>query len=94
MDNILINASKYNSPIGEVIVSIRGDTIEIRDSGKGIKDIDKVFQRYYKEQKRGIGLGLHIVLKLCNELNITIELESEVDIGTVVILDLKHLKKE
>lgn len=94
LDNILSNASKYNSPRGEVKVTIRDNLIVISDTGKGIKNIDKVFQRYYKEQKRGIGLGLHIVRKLCDELHITIKLESKIDIGTVVILDLKHLKKE
>ncbi len=94
LDNILSNASKYNSPRGEVKVTIRDNLIIVSDTGKGIKYIDKVFQRYYKEQKRGIGLGLHIVLKLCNELNITIKIESQIDIGTEVRLNLEHLKGE
>ncbi|MFK5976083.1 MAG: HAMP domain-containing sensor histidine kinase [Sulfurovum sp.] len=94
LDNILSNASKYNSPRGEVKVTIRDNLIVVKDTGKGIKDIDKAFQRYYKEQKRGIGLGLHIVLKFCNELNITIKIESQIDIGTEVRLNLEHLKGE
>ncbi len=94
LDNILSNASKYNKPRGEVKITIVGDIIKIEDSGKGIKHIDKVFQRYYKEQKRGIGLGLHIVLKFCDELHITIEIESKVDIGTEVRLNLENLRRK
>ena len=59
-----------------------------------IKDIKKVFQRYYKEQERGIGLGLHIVEKLCNELNIGLAIESKVDHGTKITLSFKYLKEK
>jgi signal transduction histidine kinase len=92
-DNILSNASKYNKPRGEVKVIIAGTTVSIKDTGKGIRNINKVMQRYYKEQDRGIGLGLHIVQKLIDELNIEMKIESEVDIGSNFILDFKHLHK-
>ena len=92
-DNLLSNASKYNKPSGEVKVTISGTIISIEDTGKGIQDVSKVMQRYYKEQKRGLGLGLHIVQKLTDELNIEIKIKSEVDIGSTFILDFKHLNK-
>lgn len=94
LDNILSNAAKYNKIDGKVTVQILNDTISIQDTGKGIKDINKVFQRYYKEQDRGIGLGLHIVKKLCNELNIGMTIVSEINDGTTIVLDFKHLKRE
>ena len=92
-DNILSNASKYNKPRGEVKVTISGTTINIKDTGKGIHDVRKVMQRYYKEQDRGLGLGLHIVQKLIDELNIEMKIESEVDVGSSFLLNFKHLHK-
>ena len=94
LDNILSNAAKYNKIDGKVTVQILNDTISIQDTGKGIKDVNKVFQRYYKEQDRGIGLGLHIVKKLCNELNIGMTIVSEINDGTTIVLDFQHLEKE
>ena len=90
-DNILSNAAKYNKPHGKVHVSIDGNTITIKDTGKGIEDVSKVFQRYYKEQERGLGLGLHIVKKLVDALNIEIEIVSNINSGTTFSLDFKHL---
>jgi len=49
-------------------------------------------QRYYKEQDRGIGLGLHIVQKLANELNIALTIQSRSGEGTDVILDFTALE--
>ncbi|MDQ7047493.1 MAG: HAMP domain-containing sensor histidine kinase [Sulfurovum sp.] len=93
LDNILSNASKYNKARGEVKVIVKDTCVIITDTGKGIENVDKVMQRYYKEQDRGLGLGLHIVQKLIQELNIEMKLESTVGIGTTFILDFKHLEK-
>jgi signal transduction histidine kinase len=86
IDNILSNAFKYNRPRGLVSVTIDRYKIVIKDSGKGIKDTKKIMQRYYREQDRGIGLGLHIVQKLTQELNIRLKIESKLNIGTDVFL--------
>jgi len=92
-DNLLSNASKYNKPRGEVKVIIKGTSILFQDTGKGIQNTDKVMQRYYKEQERGLGLGLHIVQKLIDELNIEIHITSEVGVGSTFTLDFKHVEK-
>ncbi len=94
LDNLLSNAAKYNKVNGEVKVTISNETVTIEDTGKGIKDVNKVLQRYYKEQDRGIGLGLHIVNKLCNELNIGMSIQSKVNHGTKILLNFQHLRKE
>ena len=75
-------------------VSIENNIVSIEDTGKGIKEVQKVFERYYKEQDRGLGLGLHIVKKLCHELDINIHIESQIDKGTKVLLDFKKLREE
>ena len=94
LDNLLSNAAKYNKSRGEIELTIQNETLSIKDTGKGIKNVDKAFQRYYTEQDRGLGLGLHIVQKLSNELNIKIKVNSVVDVGTEFILDFSFLKGE
>ena len=86
IDNLLSNACKYNKPGGFVKVTVDSYKVTIEDSGRGIKNSKKVFDRFYKESDRGIGIGLSIVKKLCDELDIGIEIESEADKGTKVIL--------
>jgi len=93
-DNLLSNASKYNKPHGEVKVTVQGHCVLIQDTGKGIQNINKITQRYYKEQERGLGLGLHIVQKLIDELHIQMHITSKVGIGSTFTLDFKALKKE
>jgi len=86
IDNILTNASKYNKTDGLVTLIVDKNSIIIQDTGRGIKDIDRVLDRYYKEQNRGIGLGLHIVKKLTDELDIQLLIKSIINEGTEVSL--------
>ena len=90
-DNIFSNALKYNKKNGSVSVWFENNRLIIEDSGKGIKDTSKIFNRFYKEQERGVGIGLHIVKKLCDELDIKISVESELSKGTKFILDITPL---
>jgi signal transduction histidine kinase len=91
LSNLLSNASKYNKRHGSVNITYIQNQLIISDTGKGIKDTKRIFDRFYKEQDRGIGVGLHIVKKLCDELNITIRVESEVGVGSRFILDFPSL---
>lgn len=85
IDNLLSNAAKYNKPNGfvESFIDLNKKELRIKDSGRGILDTKKVFERFYKEQERGLGIGLHIVKKLCDELKIAVEVESEISKGTI-----------
>lgn len=91
IDNLLSNAGKYNSADGSVNIVLQGDSLSISDTGKGIKNPSKVFIRYYKEQDRGIGIGLNIVKKLCDELLIPIKITSQQNKGTRVSLDISRV---
>ena len=93
IDNILSNAFKYNKKNGSVDISYRNTVLEIKDTGKGIKNPKRVFDRFYKEQERGIGIGLHIVKKLCEELDVAITLSSKIEVGTLFELSLKNIIK-
>lgn len=88
VDNILSNAGKYNRVNGSVTLSYENNKLIIKDTGKGIKNPKKVFERFYKEQERGIGIGLHIVKKLCDEMGIKISLTSEVGVGSSFVLEM------
>lgn len=93
IDNLLSNAAKYNKEHGSVTVTIDAKTaqLSLQDTGKGIAHPDKIFDRFYKEHDRGLGIGLHIVQKLCDELAISIHVQSKLGEGSVFTLDLKAL---
>ncbi len=93
LDNLLSNAGKYNKPNGKVHLTVEKDRLLIEDTGYGIKDIKKVFTRYYTEQERGVGLGLHIVDKLTKELDIGIEIQSDHTNGTKITLNFPKTTK-
>ena len=91
VENLLSNAGKYNVKGGVVRIGVEGDRLRIEDSGRGIENPRRVFERFYKEGERGLGLGLHIVKKLADELGIGLRLESRVGKGTLVELDLSKV---
>ena len=95
LDNLLSNAAKYNKNQGSVLITFepKEGSLKIIDTGKGIKNPKRIFERFYKEQERGIGIGLHIVNKLSEELKIKIDVESILDQGTTFSLSLKSLMR-
>lgn len=86
IDNLLTNACKYNKKNGTVQIKFNNPELIIQDTGIGIKDTQKVFQRYYKENDSGLGIGMSIVKQLCDILQINIEVKSEINKGTKIIL--------
>jgi signal transduction histidine kinase len=88
VDNTLSNAIKYGKEENEVIVIL--ETVEdkiilsIEDFGIGIKDPDKIFSRYYREDetKGGFGIGLNIVNKIVHDENIKVNVYSQLNKGT------------
>jgi len=94
IDNLLSNAGKYNVKNGTVRIVYTRKRLQIIDTGRGIKHPDQVFKRYYKEGERGLGLGLHIVRKLAKALDISLALESRIDQGTTMTLDLERIVAE
>lgn len=89
--NIINNACRYNKTRGFIkIYSKDRKLCIINDSYGGIKNPNRVFERFYKEGERGIGIGLHIVEKLCLELDIDKSLEVDNNI-VKFCLDLDKL---
>jgi len=93
LDNLLSNAAKYNKKGGsvEITLSSADKLLIVKDTGRGIKHPHKIFQRFYKEHDRGLGIGLHIVKKLCDALHIPIDVHSQVDVGSTFTLELDKI---
>lgn len=96
--NLADNAVKYNKDGGSVTVSVgtvnSHPVLEITDTGIGIPQdqIGRVFERFYRVDKSrskaigGTGLGLSIVKHAVAYHNADISIESEVGVGTKVIV--------
>ncbi|OSS41768.1 sensor histidine kinase [Desulfurella amilsii] len=90
--NLLDNAVKYNKENGTIDITIDPDkkAVEILDSGIGIpdKDLDKVFDKFYRADPsraktiEGLGLGLSLVREILDLHKAKIEIQSTPNIGT------------
>lgn len=83
VDNTITNAIKYTLPDEVVYVKLLqiGAMIEFSMSSKSkiIKDTDKVFETFYREEntKDGFGLGLGLVRSICKEENVALHVDSD-----------------
>ena len=92
--NLCDNAIRYNKDGGKVTVTVGKDSITVKDTGIGIpkEHQARIFERFYRVDKShsretgGTGLGLSIVKHAAQQLGAIIELESEPNIGTTVIV--------
>lgn len=94
--NLLDNAVKYNKDGGHVSVSIdRGGIVCIADTGIGIPEElrGRIFERFFRVDKshskkvNGTGLGLSIVKHIALNNNLKIDVQSELDKGSVFTID-------
>lgn len=86
LQNLISNACKYNSQNSDVKIYTKGNSLYIQDSGKGIQEPDKIFERSYSAEHSS-GIGLDIVKRLANAMNIKIRVESN-EQGTTFILTM------
>ncbi len=96
--NILSNAIKYTDEGGNITVYVgfvyNDAYIKIKDNGRGIpeKDLEKIFERFYRvdkartRQSGGTGLGLSIAKEILDQNDSKIDIKSEVGKGTDVII--------
>jgi two-component system OmpR family sensor kinase len=75
LHNLISNACKYNTHGGYVKIYAKGEILYIEDSGVGIVSSQKIFDREYSTHN-STGLGLDIVKRLCEAMNIEIEVVS------------------
>jgi len=93
--NLSLNALAATEPGGAVEVGISRDVHEpeawaqlrVRDEGSGIaaENLERIFDPFFttKSPDRGSGLGLMVVHQLVSEHGGTIEVKSQLDLGSV-----------
>lgn len=98
--NLINNAFNYSHPGGVITVSARTEgkavRVEVSDTGSGIadKDLDNIWERYYKGDKSegrkavGTGLGLAIVKNILEAHKTKFGVNSTVGKGTTFWLEL------
>ncbi len=100
--NLISNSIKFTDYGGHIYVSIEKDEeyilIKVKDDGIGMSDelINHMFEKFRKAKlypsleraTEGSGLGLYIVKGLVEKHNGTIDIKSEINKGTTVIIKL------
>ena len=100
--NIMSNSVKYSDPGKEsnwLNVKIEynepGCVLTFTDNGKGISpdNLPRVFEMFYRatSERSGSGLGLYIVKEMTERIGGSIELTSELGVGTTLQLTLPNL---
>jgi len=96
--NLADNGIKYGKGGGFVKITLNGQRITVTDDGIGIheKDIERVFERFYRVDKSrstergGTGLGLAIVKHIVNRYGGTVSIKSSVGAWTEVTAEFKR----
>ncbi|MCR8699262.1 HAMP domain-containing histidine kinase [Campylobacter ureolyticus] len=89
IDNNLSNAIKYSNESSKINVYLKSNDnfaiFIIEDFGCGIKDVDTIWQRYTRQNQSqgGFGLGLNIVMKICNKNDILYDVKSTPKKGSI-----------
>jgi signal transduction histidine kinase len=85
---VIDNAIKFSKENSIIYLSMKNNTVEVRDTGIGIsrEDMPFIFNRYYRikteENKTGTGLGLTIAQQIASRHNVEMSAESEPGTGT------------
>ncbi len=101
LSNMLDNAFNYSRADESVDVSVEPDqravVLQVRDRGVGIPaaDLPRVFDSYYRgsnvsDRTTGSGLGLAVARQIAQLHNGSIDIDSELGVGTVVRLRLPY----
>jgi len=98
-DNSLSNAIKYSYSDNNIVIRLKQKQknciiLSIQNIGDTIKNPDKLFERFYREDEArgGFGLGLNIIKDICQSTNVDIQVDSK-DNKTVFIYKF-NLKEE
>ncbi|MGT2711631.1 sensor histidine kinase [Streptococcus oriscaviae] len=93
LSQIIDNALKYNKTGGSVTICL-DKGISVKDTGIGIlaEDIPRLFDEGFtgyngREHQKATGFGLYLAKRVLNQLELTIQVESQIEIGTQVTIE-------
>jgi len=90
IDNLISNAIKYNKRNGIVGFNLKQGELVVWDTGIGIKEskVPFIFDRYirFNKSEGGFGIGLSIVKKIIDEYDMKIEVYSQKNEGTRMVI--------
>jgi len=90
IDNLLSNAIKYSDVGDSISVTLKENVLKVKDTGIGIDEEmqEDIFKRYHRvnEERGGFGIGLNIVLTICKEYKIKLDLDSRKGKGSTFML--------
>ncbi len=95
-NNLFLNAVQAMKNGGKLSVDLAtvGNVVklEVADTGEGIspENLTKIFEPYFSTKETGTGLGLAIVKRIVDEHKGTIDVESDLNIGTKFTIKLPH----
>ena len=98
IEQLLSNAIKYTNKGKISIYPLENKKLVIEDTGIGIspEDIPRIFDKGFtgyngRTDKKAPGLGLYLCKNILDKLSHKISIESEIGVGTKVILDLSMI---
>ena len=103
LNNLIMNAIRYNKTGGEVVVSIdqreASVVFTVRDTGIGMtqENMKHIYERFYRADKSrsketgGTGIGMAIVKHIILLFHGTINVESELGKGTIFTVELPQI---
>ena len=96
VDNLLSNAVKYSDVGDSITVTLMNRVLKVTDTGIGIEKSQQedIFKRYKRanSERGGFGIGLDIVLSICRQYGIKLDLESQKGEGSTFILTFPSSK--
>ena len=98
IDNLLSNAIKYSDVGDSISITLKEYVLKVKDTGIGIGQEmqEDIFKRYHRanEERGGFGIGLNIVLSICKEYKIKLDLDSQKGKGSTFILTFPKMKNK
>lgn len=95
VDNIISNAMKYSEKTSLISIALHDDVLTVEDKGVGMSasELLRVHERYFQgdEKTTGKGIGLSLVKAYCDSENIAIQIQSEKNVGTQILLNLSKV---
>lgn len=94
--NLLRNALTYTKK-GRVDILITREGVAVKDSGCGMSesDLERMFEPFYRGHDRsneGYGLGLAIVMRLCDRFGWILHADSELGVGTEIRVEFPRAR--